>query len=183
MTTTPTTPAYDSATVAAAAEIGDALVADLASPRDLSDETRATCDSVAAAWAPVPGARLTRSGTILRPHDYLGDSALTPSGGGPRVIACVVEAYIAKDRDAVDHVRRPWRGSGWADLMRLTADGPDGGMTTHQRGRTRCEVSWQVPFGDGPEDTTTLAPFYMETATCWTHGRDVVPLDTAYLGG
>src|SRR5215831_10563480 len=106
---------------------------------------RATCQEVATSWRDFAHAqvRVVRD-TLLDPVPLMADS--------DAVTACLVvaEDSVAFARSDSLRIQRDgparslyWRRaerSGWAQLVHLAADGPDGSVMAYQRGAVRCVI-------------------------------------------
>jgi hypothetical protein len=155
-------------------------------PREVDPEARAACDEAATLWASIPAAALRQADTVMHPSDVLGDSVLAHRGKGAAVAACLVAGHLEQGADSATRERLSWRAAdgfrgrnGWGAIWRIAADGPDGFEETYQRGRVRCQVMGWQDGGDDSDSTYVPDPFYAEEITCWRHGRDIVPIDTA----
>jgi len=56
---------------------------------------------------------------------------------------------------------------GWTELLPYSADGPDGGSRTLQRGEIRCQIDFSQDGGDDSDSTYVPSPAIGETTFCW----------------
>lgn len=148
----------------------------------VSPDVQAACDSAFARWGEVAGAELEHGDTMLYAGDLIadmsGDSVLDSilREGLP---ACHVAGTSPTGLDSAGQARLYWPAAGWANLWRLTADGPDGTVQTFQRGPVRCQVSGEWDGGDDSDTTYVPSPFFRERTICWGQARPLLPSDTA----
>lgn len=92
--------------------------------------------------------------------------------------ACLV---VARADSGIDNIPRLlyWPAADWIPLLVFSADGPDGGAMTYQRGLTRCEVHNQWDGEDDSDSTYVPQKWFEERTICWRHNRALIPEDTA----
>lgn len=139
-----------------------------------TSEARKVCESVAQRWREVAFSHVGVRDTVADPvnhdaaHPNRPDEALGPTP------ACLV---AARADSGSGNTPLYWPAADWVPILVFSADGPDGGSMTYQRGLTRCQVSnsW-----DGDDDSTYVPQKWFEQrTTCWQHNRALAPSDTA----
>jgi len=149
----------------------------------LAASARAICQEVATSWRDIARVevRVIRD-TLLDPVPLVADS--------DAVRACLVVAEDSTAFAKSDSVRLQRDGpaksayweraeqSGWAHLIHLAADGPDGSVMAYQRGVVRCVVDQAWDGGDDADSTYVPSPWYRQTTSCWPHSKALSVHDT-----
>lgn len=120
---------------------------------------RAACDSTARAWRALGTANVRQVDSTLR---TVSESTF--------VAGCTVVAFAARGIDTLQAGRLYWKPdttTGWVDRWDYSADGPNGGVRTYDRGGIRCEVEISVAGHDDSDTTFVPAPWIRERTHCF----------------
>jgi len=122
-------------------------------------DVAAVCDTVQALW------RATGRAVVR-----LADTTAPVVSDSVEHRGCTVFATAAEGLDSAQWRTLYWaadRDRGWAELIRYTADGPDGGSRTLERRGVRCQIEFTQDGGDDSDPTYVPSPAVGETTFCW----------------
>jgi hypothetical protein len=122
-------------------------------------DVAAICDTVQALWRATGRAKVR-----------LVDTTASVASDSIAHRGCAVVAAAAHGLDSAQWRTLYWAtdsARGWAELIRYTADGPDGGSRTWERKGVRCQMDFTQDGGDDSDPTYVPSPAVGEVTFCW----------------